>query len=383
LKKSPKAPIHVRQQSPHNILNETIQRLEVSAFAVPTDFPESDGTAKWNSTTLILVELGAGKISGLGYSYSHECCVPLIREKLFPLVRKKNPFSLPALWNEMNSAVRNLGRHGIAMSAIAAVEIALWDLKAKILNLPLAKLLGAVREKIPVYGSGGFTSYSESQLRKQFKKWIGEGISMVKMKIGREPERDETRVKSARKAIGEKAELFVDANGALTPKQALNFAEIFFEQNVTWLEEPVSSDDLSGLHFLRERAPAKMEIAAGEYNYDLWQAEKMLAARAVDVLQADATRCGVTGFLQMANLCDAFQIPLSAHTAPALHAHLCCAVNRARHVEYFHDHVRIEQLFFNGATTKHKNGFLQPDFSQPGLGLEFKKRDAKKFQINL
>jgi L-alanine-DL-glutamate epimerase-like enolase superfamily enzyme len=206
------------------------------------------------------------------------------------------------------------------------------------------------------------------------------------MKIGREPERDEIRVKSARKAIGEKNKLFVDANGAFMPKQALNFAEKFAEQNVSWFEEPVASDDWDGLRFIRERAlwlPAPPEIAAGEYNYDVWQARRMLEAQAVDVLQADATRCGITGFLQMATLCETFQIPLSAHTAPALHAHLCCAANRARHVEYFHDHVRIERLFFDGATTKHKGGFLSPDFSQPGLGLEFKRKDAAKFRIDL
>jgi L-alanine-DL-glutamate epimerase-like enolase superfamily enzyme len=364
-------------------LNEPIQRLEVSAFTVPTDSPESDGTAKWDSTTLILVELGAGKVSGLGYSYSHTCCVPLIRETLFPIINGKSPGSISALWNEMNSAVRNLGRHGIATAAVAAVEIALWDLKAKLLNLPLVKLLGPVRKNIPVYGSGGFTSYSDKQLRKQFENWISEGIAMVKMKIGREPDDDEARVKSARKAIGKKAQLFVDANGAFTHKQALVLAEQFSGQDVRWFEEPVSSDDLNGLNFLRDRSPAKIEIAAGEYNYDVWQAQRMLDARAVDVLQADATRCGITGFLQMAELCDAFQIPLSAHTAPALHAHLCCAATRARHVEYFHDHVRIEQMFFDGATTKHKNGFLQPDLSQPGLGLEFKRNHAAKFQINL
>jgi L-alanine-DL-glutamate epimerase-like enolase superfamily enzyme len=364
-------------------LNEKIQRLGASAFKVPTDFSESDGTAEWDSTTLILVELGAGKFSGLGYSYAHESCLPLIHETLFPIVRGKNPFSISVLWNEMNLGVRNFGRNGIAANAIAAVEIALWDLQAKILNLPLAKLLGAVREKTPIYGSGGFTSYSKKQLCNQLENWVAEGISMVKMKIGRKPDHDETRVKSARKAVGEKAKLFVDANGAFTPKIALDFAEKFSGQNVTWFEEPVSSDDLCGLNFLRERAPAKIEIAAGEYNYDVWQAQKMLAARAVDVLQADATRCGVTGFLQMATLCDAFQIPLSAHTTPALHAHLCCAANRAVHVEYFHDHVRIEQMFFDGATTRHKNGFLQPDFSTPGLGLEFKRKNAAKFQIKI
>ena len=128
-------------------MNEIIQRAEVNAFNVPTDFPESDGTAEWNSTTLILVELGAGKISGLGYSYAHESCVPLIRENLFPIVRGKNVFSISELWNEMNRAVRNFGRNGIASSAIAAVEIALWDLKAKVLNLPFVKLLGALARK--------------------------------------------------------------------------------------------------------------------------------------------------------------------------------------------------------------------------------------------
>lgn len=364
-------------------MNETINRLEASAFTVPTDLPESDGTAKWDSTILILVELGLGKISGLGYSYASESCVPLIRERLFPTVRDKNPLFLSALHNDMSSTVRNYGRQGIASSAMAAVEIALWDLKAKILKLPLVQLLGAVRQKIPVYGSGGFTSYSEKQLRSQFESWVGKGISMVKMKVGREPDRDEARIKSARQAIGKSTKLFVDANGAFTPKQALQFAEIFSEQNVRWFEEPVSSDDLEGLRFIQERAPVKMEIAAGEYNYDVWQAQKMLQARAVDVLQADATRCGITGFLQMADLCDAFQVPLSAHTAPALHAHLCCAANRARHVEYFHDHVRIEQMLFEGATTKHINGFLQPDFSRPGLGLEFKRKNATKFQIKI
>jgi L-alanine-DL-glutamate epimerase-like enolase superfamily enzyme len=364
-------------------LNETIEHCEVDAFKVPTDFPESDGTAEWDSTTLVLVRLKAGKARGLGYTYAHECCVPLIREKFFPLIRGKNALDNRSFWQQMNATVRNLGKRGIASSAIAAVEMALWDLKARVLGAPLAQLLGAVREKIPAYGSGGFTSYRDKQLRAQFEGWIAGGISMVKMKVGREPGADERRVRVARKAIGNEAALFVDANGACAPQQARALAEKFSEQNVTWFEEPVTSDNLDGLRFLRGCVPAGMEIAAGEYNYDCIQARRMLEARAVDVLQADATRCGITGFLQMAWLCDSFETPLSAHTAPAVHAHLCCAAPRARHVEYFHDHVRIEQMFFDGATTAHKKGFLQPDLSQAGLGLEFKERDAVKFRIKI
>jgi L-alanine-DL-glutamate epimerase-like enolase superfamily enzyme len=365
------------------VLNETIEQCEVDAFKVPTDFPESDGTAEWDSTTLVLVRLSAGKARGLGYTYAHECCVPLIREKFFPLIRGKNAMDHRSFWQQMNATVRNFGKRGIASCAIAAVDVALWDLKARLLGAPLAQLLGAVREKIPVYGSGGFTSYGDKQLRAQLEGWVAEGISMVKMKVGRNPGDDERRVRVARKAVGSGPALFVDANGACTQPQARALAAEFSEQNVTWFEEPVTSDNLEGLHGLRERVPAGMDIAAGEYNYDGIQARRMLEARAVDVLQMDATRCGITGFLQMAELADSFETPLSAHTAPAVHAHVCCAAPRARHVEYFHDHVRIEQMFFRGATTTHKKGYLQPDLSQPGLGLEFKERDAAKFQIKL
>jgi L-alanine-DL-glutamate epimerase-like enolase superfamily enzyme len=243
------------------------------------------------------------------------------------------------------------------------------------------QLLGQVREAVPVYGSGGFTSYSMGQLREQLGGWVKEGISRVKMKIGREPRRDLARVGAAREAIGETTELFVDANGAYSRKQALEKAGQFADFNVTWFEEPVPSDDLAGLRLMRDRAPAGMEIAAGEYGYDAVYFRRMLESGAVDVLQADATRCaGATGFLQAAALCDAFLIPLSAHTAPSLHAHLCCAVSAARHVEYFHDHTRIEQMFFDGAA-KAAHGQLRPDLSRPGWGLEFKRADAERFRI--
>jgi L-alanine-DL-glutamate epimerase-like enolase superfamily enzyme len=374
-------------------VKDNIQRAEASAFTIPTETPESDGTAEWSATTLVLVLLEAQGVTGLGYSYAHACCVPLIRETLFPIVRHKSPFAIASLWNEMNVAVRNFGRSGIASCAIAAVEMALWDLKARLLVCPLVELLGAVREKIPVYGSGGFTSYSEEQLSRQLSQWTAEGISMVKMKVGRSPDHDPSRVAAARRAIGGSTQLFVDANGAYSAKQSLRLAAAFSEQNVRWFEEPVSSNNLPGLRFVREHTPllsvfhigrndSDMDIAAGEYNYDLRQARAMLEAQAVDVLQADATRCGITGFLQMAELCEAFETPLSAHTAPALHAHLGCATQRARHVEYFFDHARIEQMLFDGPTTKHVSGYLQPDFSRHGFGLEFKRADAEKFKVN-
>ncbi len=358
-----------------------IERVEVSAFTIPTDFPESDGTFAWDSTTLVLVEASAGGERGLGFTYAGTSSARLIHDRLAAVVRGRDALAVAGAWAAMVDAVRNLGRPGIASTAIAAVDAALWDLKARLLGLPLVRLLGPVRESVPVYGSGGFTSYSLDQLREQLGGWVEEGISRVKMKIGRDPGSDLERVRAARQAIGPDAELFVDANGAYTRKQALAFAMAFEELGVTWFEEPVSSDDLEGLRLLRDRGPAGMAIAAGEYGYDLFYVRRMLAAGAVDVLQADATRCaGITDFLRVGTLCEAEPIPLSAHTAPSIHAHPCCALAPAVHVEHFHDHARIERMLFDGAL-RPVRGELRPDLTRPGLGLDFKRADAARFVV--
>ena len=359
-----------------------IERLDVSAFVVPTDFPESDGTLAWDKTTLVVVEATDGGIRSLGYTYADTATALLIKDFLTPVVIGRDAMAVPATWAAMVHSIRNLGRPGIVSMAISAVDAALWDLKARLLDLPLVTLLGAVREAVPVYGSGGFTSYSLEQLQEQLGGWVEEGITRVKMKVGTHPSDDLDRVRAAREAIGPKTEVFVDANGAYSRKQALAFAEKFkAECDVSWFEEPVPSDDLEGLRLLRDRAPGGMDIAAGEYGYDLLYFRRMLEAGAVDVLQADASRCaGITGFLQAAALSEAHSIPLSAHCAPSLHAHPCCAVTPVRHVEYFHDHERIEHMLFDGTLTP-VNGELHPDLSRPGIGIELKRSDAARFAV--
>jgi L-alanine-DL-glutamate epimerase-like enolase superfamily enzyme len=358
-----------------------IGRIEVSAYKVPTDAPEADGTYRWDSTTLVLVEATAGGETGVGYSYADTATARLIRDILAGVVVGRDAMAVPGAWSAMVAAIRNLGRPGIASMAIAAVDAALWDLKGRLLGLPLVTLLGAVRDAAPVYGSGGFTSYSIEQLQEQLGGWARQGIPRVKMKIGTHPRDDLGRVEAARRAIGPDAELFVDANGAYGRKQALAQAEAFAPLGVTWFEEPVSSDDLEGLRLLRDRAPAGMEIAAGEYGYDLSYFRRMLEAGAVDVLQADATRCaGITGFLRVGALCESHGLPMSAHCAPTLHVHPCCSLPPFRHLEYFHDHDRIEHMLFDGAPTP-EGGVLRPDLSRPGLGIEFKRADAASYAV--
>jgi L-alanine-DL-glutamate epimerase-like enolase superfamily enzyme len=359
-----------------------VERLDVSVYTVPTDFPESDGTAEWDATTMVLVEAHAGDRIGLGYTYGDAATGALVRDTLAEVVEGHDALAVTAGWQALGRACRNLGRPGIASMAIAAVDTALWDLKARLLELPLATLLDAAHETVPIYGSGGFTSYPDERLAEQLGCWAEQGIPRVKMKVGRDPERDLHRVEVARKAIGEDTELFVDANGALSRKQALRFAVEYAERlDVRWFEEPVSSDDLEGLRLLRDRAPAGMEIAAGEYGYMLPYFEQMLAAGAVDCLQADVTRCeGITGFLRVAALCQARSLQVSAHCGPSIHVHPCCAVVPLRHLEYFHDHVRIEQLFFDGVLDP-VAGELRPDLSRPGNGLELKRTDVERYAI--
>jgi L-alanine-DL-glutamate epimerase-like enolase superfamily enzyme len=359
----------------------TITGSKLNVFTIPTDAPEADGTYAWDKTTMVLVHIEAGGNMGLGYTYADESTGKLAQALLHKVVEGKDAFSHGAIVQAMHHYVRNLGETGISMMAIAAIDNALWDLRSRILDVPLVSLLGMVREGIPVYGSGGFTSYSHSQLKDQLGGWAQQGFGMVKMKIGTEPDMDPKRVQSAREAIGQETELFVDANGAYTVTQALRLAYRFAEYGVRWFEEPVSSDNLAGLDEVRARAPIGMDIAAGEYGYTAWYFQRMLDAKAVTILQADATRCGgITGFLDVASLCWANNIPLSSHCGPSMHLHVCCAVPRAIHMEFFHDHARIERMFFEGFCEP-KHGEMRPDLSRCGIGLELKEKDASPYLV--
>lgn len=358
-----------------------IDKIEARAYTVPTDYPEADGTVAWDSTTMVLVKVHGGGKMGLGYTYAHQAAATLIQSKLAGLVHGKNAFDIPSIWKSLVDAERNFGYPGLGSMATAAIDTALWDFKARLLDASFIDLWGAAREGTLVYGSGGFTSYPIERLKNQLAGWVEQGIPWVKIKVGSQPDSDPARVKAARAAIGPGVGLMVDGNGAYQHKQALALANAFAEFDVMWFEEPVSSDDLAGLRLMRDRGPPGMAITAGEYGWDVRYFRAMLEAQAVDVLQVDATRCGgFTGFMQAAALCEGFGIPLSAHTAPNLHAHVCAALSCTQHIEYFYDHARIEDLFFDGALTP-QDGMLKPDRARPGHGLEFREADADQYAV--
>jgi L-alanine-DL-glutamate epimerase-like enolase superfamily enzyme len=365
-----------RQKERPSTSGVAVERVDVSAYSIPTEEPESDGTLEWEETTIVVVELAGGGETGLGYTYGPNAVATLIDEKLSQLLSGSDPAS--DLWGEMGRQLRNAGRPGIGSMAIAAVDTALWDLRARLHGVSLVEALGAARETVPLYGSGGFTSYSDKRLAEQLAGWADEGFPSVKMKVGREPERDSARLDEAREAIGDEVELFVDANGAYSRQEAVDWAGRYnSDSGVTWFEEPVSSADLEGLRIVRENAG--LDVAAGEYIYVLADARNLLVARAVDCLQADVTRCGgITGFLEVAALAEEHGLDLSGHCAPQISVHACAAVPRLRHLEWFHDHVRVERMLFDGALEP-EQGRLEPDRTRPGHGLALKRPDAERY----
>jgi L-alanine-DL-glutamate epimerase-like enolase superfamily enzyme len=359
---------------------DRVERLDVATYTVPLPAPESDGTLEWDATTVLVVEASAGGTSGLGYSYTSAGAAAVVHDLLTDVVVGTDVLATGRAWSAMVRAVRNIGRPGVASSAIAAVDVALWDLRCRVLGISVADGLGPHRDAVPAYGSGGFTSLTDAELADQLGGWAADGLAAVKMKVGREPDRDPERVAVARRAVGDGVALFVDANGAYSRQEALHLARRFADEGVTWFEEPVSSDDLDGLRLVRDGAPPGMEVTAGEYGYDLPYFRRMLDAGAVDCLQADVTRAaGITGFVQVGALTAARSLDLSAHTAPQVSAHACSGVPRARHLEWFADHVRVEALLFDGALAPCE-GALRPDPARPGLGLELKRTDAEKYR---
>ena len=357
-----------------------ISKYSVGAYKIPTSSPEADGTLEWDSTTLVVVSITAADTHGVGYTYADKATAILIEDLLKAKVVGQNAICTSKIWEQMVRHIRNLGHPGIASMAISGIDAALWDLKSKLLKLPLVTLLGQVRKSIDVYGSGGFTNYSETELCRQLSGWTEQGIKSVKMKVGTHPEQDVGRVEAARKAIAPHSALFVDANGAYGQREAHQKAFEFSNFGVSWFEEPVPAHDFEGIKFVREHAPEGMKIASGEYGYELDYFRRLLESKAVDFLQADVTRCGgFTGFQKVAVLAESFGIPLSSHCAPTLHIALACSIPVFKYLEYFHDHVRIEKMFFDGWEAP-TDGQLRPDLTRLGLGIEFKHRDAEKFK---
>jgi L-alanine-DL-glutamate epimerase-like enolase superfamily enzyme len=361
-----------------------VARVEATAYTVPTDRPEGDGTLTWDSTTLVLVRVATEDPrlpTGFGWTYAPAVAARVVTDLLAGPVTGRSALDVGAGWEAMVRAVRNAGRPGLVSMAISAVDTALWDLKARLLEVPLHRLWGAVRDDVPVYGSGGFTTDPESHLQDQLTGWVGQGIGRVKIKVGESwgsnPERDLDRVALTRRTVGPDVEVFVDANGGYDAGQAVRMARRFEEVGVSWFEEPVSSDDHDGLRRVRESST--LDVAAGEYGDSLAYFAHLLADRTVDCVQIDVTRCGgYTEWLRIAPLAAAYGLEVSAHCAPTLHVPVALATPNLRHQEWFEDHVRIESRFVEPFPDPAGGSVVAPE--APGHGLTVRESDLAAYR---
>ncbi|MGN6721995.1 MAG: enolase C-terminal domain-like protein, partial [Marmoricola sp.] len=358
-----------------------IEDVSARAYTIPTDQDEADATLSWDSTTLVWVTARAGGRSGSGWTYAPAACTRLIEDLLTPALVGQPAFAVPSAHEQMRVVARNAGLLGPTIYAISAVDVALWDLKARLLDVSLADLLGAITTSLPVYGSGGFTTYDADTLRDRVEGWLAQGVDAVKIKIGESsgtnPARDLERVAQARELIGANRQLLVDANGGYRRKQAARIGRHLNDLGVVWFEEPVSSDDKSGLAQLS--AMLDLDVAAGEYANDL--AESRRLCEVVDCLQIDATRCGgITGWLRTAALAASFCLDVSGHCAPHLQALAAMATPNLRHLEWFHDHVRIEGRFIDGCGDL-QDGRLVVDPGALGHGYTLKERDLEPYRV--
>jgi L-alanine-DL-glutamate epimerase-like enolase superfamily enzyme len=360
-----------------------IEGLDVAVYRLPTDQPEADGTLPWDATTAVVASARGGGVTGLGWTYADSSAAAMVRGLLADVVLGRPALDPPGAGHAMARAARNAGVPGLVAMAISAVDVALWDLKARLLELPLFRLLGAVREDAAVYASGGFTSYDDAATRAQLEGWLRRGLDQAKIKIGESwgtvVDRDLARTHLAREVLGDGVRLHVDANGGYTAKQAVRVGRQLDDLGVVWFEEPVSSDDLAGLRLVRDSLDC--DVAAGEYGARLHDFAALCAAGAVDCLQVDASRCGgVTEWQRAAAVAAGHLLEVSAHCVPNLHAHLAVATSNLRHIEWFHDHEGFERRLFHGALDPERRR-VRPAGDAPGLGLTLRVDDVEDIRI--
>ncbi|WP_457156694.1 enolase C-terminal domain-like protein [Modestobacter sp. SYSU DS0875] len=364
-------------------LEARVEALDVAAYRLPTDHPEADGTLSWDATTAVVVQAhGAGR-TGVGWTYADATVAQVVRGLLAEVAVGHRALDPPAATHAMARAARNAGVPGLVAMGISAVDTALWDLKARVLDVPLTGLLGAVREDAAVYASGGFTSYDDGVTRDQLDGWLAQGHDQVKIKIGESwgtaVDRDLHRTRLTREVVGDDVALLVDANGGYTAKQAVRVGRELDDLGVVWFEEPVSSDDLAGLRLVREDLDC--DVAAGEYGARLADFAGLCGAGAVDCLQVDASRCGgVTEWLRASALAAGHSLEVSAHCVPTLHAHLALATPNLRHLEWFHDHARFEHRLFDGVPDP-MAGRVRPAADAPGLGLTLRAGELDDLRV--
>jgi L-alanine-DL-glutamate epimerase-like enolase superfamily enzyme len=308
----------------------------------------------------------------------------VIQRVLKPALVGQDPLCIEKLWDDMFWRVRGFGRKGVAFCAISAVDIALWDLKAKLFGVPLYRLLGPYTDRVPIYGSGGWTSYSEAELVREQTGYVERGIPRVKMKVakdfGHAEAEDVQRLKAVRKAVGDEVEIYVDANNGYYAKQAIGMARHLADYNVKWFEEPVLADDIAGLAAIARAID--IPVATGEHEYTRYGFKELIAQGGADIVQPDVGRVGgVTEWMKVAHLAHAFNLPVAPHAVQLVHLHLACCTPNLKVVECLGTADETDRLWYT-EFPEQRDGYWSPYPDRPGLGLELSPEAIRKYAVD-
>jgi L-alanine-DL-glutamate epimerase-like enolase superfamily enzyme len=269
------------------------------------------------------------------------------------------------------------------MRAISCIDIALWDIKGKATGRPVYKLLGAFRDEVPAYASGGyyFPGKDPDGLAAEMRDYVERGFRAVKMKIGRlDPEGEAERVRAVREAVGPSVKIMVDANNAWDSlPEALETIRAIAPYNIYWLEEPTLPDAMALSARIAE--VSEIPVATGEIESTLWAFENLIHYRAADILQPDVTVVGgITEFMRVAELAAAHGLPIAPHYFWDIHAHLAAACPNALFVEYFvHDDVVNFDLVLKAPVEAQGGRLALP--AAPGLGIELDEAKVAQYRL--
>lgn len=360
-----------------------IEKVWAELYRVPVHREMHDAIRHFSKMDIIFVHVETDEgVVGLGFTYNiiphgaREIC-SFVNQSLYPLIHDMDPRDHERVWSQMWRKVDWVGRGGIAVLAIAAVDIAIWDLKAKLAKMPMHRFLGGARERVPVYNTdGGWLNHTVDQLAEETKRIVAAGFRGTKIKVGKDdPAEDAERIAAVREVLGPHRTLMVDANERFTSAEAIKRARMWEPYNLFWFEEPLPAEDILGHGSLR--AHASIPIAIGESLFTRFQFRDYIAAGGVSILQPDVCRCGgITEWLKIAHMADCHNMQVSPHFVMELHLPLVAAIPNSLFVEYIPslDRVLTKPLELI-------DGCFVPS-EEPGLGIPFDWEKLREFKVN-
>ena len=322
-------------------------------------------------------------LQGLGLGGGAQAARAVIEGTLKPLLIGQDPLHIEKIWDDLFWAVRGVGRKGLAFCAISAVDVALWDLKAKFFEVPLYQLLGPYTEKVPIYGSGGWTHFNLDELLAEQTGYVDRGMKSVKMKVGKDfgqsEQEDIERLAATREAVGDDIEILIDANNGYYAKQAIRMAKAFEPYRVGWFEEPVLADDIEGLAAVARAID--IPVATGEHEYTKLALRSDRSRRGRHRSAGRRRVGGITEWMKVAHLAHAFNLPVAPHAYQLVHLHLACATPNLRIVEYLGAVEEADKIFYTEFPQPDPDGMWAPYPDKPGLGLELDPTAVKKYSV--